>query len=468
MKKYILGFIFAIMTPVMLAYAATPMLTVTGNDDNNNVTLRVTGGEVNAPVVFFYNQNVAGQGNVQQRTIGTTDINGNFTTVLSTSGLGISQISPVYVQVGGYQSLPVNWPFGTGGTTATSTNAITFSQASPTLSTGQIGTVTIFGGGGGSYYIASNSNPNFTSASISGNTLTVSGSQQGQTSITVCSTSGPCAVVTPNFNLTGTGTSATTTATGSPMLSQSSLNILPGGQGSITLSGGVTPYTVSILSGSNLSTTLVGNTLYINGGNTTGTTTLNVCSATTATTGSTACTPVTVFVQGQSQATTSAGMLSFTIPLTTAEPLRLSLNGGSGSYFVQPSGTTPVMASVNGNILTLSGSGVGSATVNVCSTGNTTTGASTTCLPINVTVTAASTGGGTGGGFLFDTNLSMGMSGQDVLELQNRLRDEGYFTATPTGYYGPITEAAVRSYQTANGLPAVGVVGPMTRALLNQ
>jgi N-acetylmuramoyl-L-alanine amidase len=75
---------------------------------------------------------------------------------------------------------------------------------------------------------------------------------------------------------------------------------------------------------------------------------------------------------------------------------------------------------------------------------------------------------GTGGGFLFDADLAIGMSGQDVLELQNRLRDEGYFTATPTGYFGPITRSAVMAYQSAMGISATGYVGPLTRAQLNQ
>jgi hypothetical protein len=462
MKKYILGLMFAVMAPVMFAYAATPMLTVTGNDNNDSVTVRVTGGEINSPVELFYNRLV---GDVaERRTLGTTDINGNFTGVVSTAGLGIIQISPVYVQVGGYQSLPVNWPLGTGGTTATSSNIITFTPAAPNFPLGQSGTVTISGGAGGTYYIASNSNPNFTSASVSGNTLTLSGSQLGQSTITVCSTAGPCAVITPNFSSTGMTTGTTTAATGSPMLSQSSLNINQGGQGSIMLSGGTAPYTVSVLGGNSVSTTLVGSTLYVNG-NTTGTTMLTICSANTATAG-TACAPLTVNVQGQGQATTT-GALSLTFPLVSGETMRLSLSGGNGTYFVQSSGTTPVTASVNGNMLTLVGTTVGSASLNVCSG---TSAAATTCLPIGVIVTSTSNNNnnGTGGGFLFETNLSMGMSGQDVLELQNRLRDEGYFNVTPTGYYGPLTASAVRAYQAANGLSSVGIVGPQTRALLNQ
>jgi peptidoglycan hydrolase-like protein with peptidoglycan-binding domain len=38
-----------------------------------------------------------------------------------------------------------------------------------------------------------------------------------------------------------------------------------------------------------------------------------------------------------------------------------------------------------------------------------------------------------------------------------------------TGYFGPLTMSAVRSYQTRNGItPASGYVGPKTRAFLNK
>jgi N-acetylmuramoyl-L-alanine amidase len=52
--------------------------------------------------------------------------------------------------------------------------------------------------------------------------------------------------------------------------------------------------------------------------------------------------------------------------------------------------------------------------------------------------------------------------------LQKRLKSDGYFTGSVTGYFGPLTKAALESYQTKNGLSAVGVVGPSTRALLNK
>ena len=59
-------------------------------------------------------------------------------------------------------------------------------------------------------------------------------------------------------------------------------------------------------------------------------------------------------------------------------------------------------------------------------------------------------------------NLSQGMSGTQVMNLQTAL---GGLTAD--GNFGPLTKAAVVSYQSAHGLTADGVVGPMTAASIN-
>lgn len=71
--------------------------------------------------------------------------------------------------------------------------------------------------------------------------------------------------------------------------------------------------------------------------------------------------------------------------------------------------------------------------------------------------------------FQFLTNLGLGMSGNDVTELQKRLRAEGYFVyPTNTGYFGPFTQIAVMLYQVAHNItPVSGYVGPITRAVLN-
>ncbi len=70
--------------------------------------------------------------------------------------------------------------------------------------------------------------------------------------------------------------------------------------------------------------------------------------------------------------------------------------------------------------------------------------------------------------FTFNTNLHLGMSGTDVLELQKRMVLEKCATYMPTGWFGPLTLLSVIKYQLKNNIaPAFGYVGPLTRASLN-
>lgn len=69
----------------------------------------------------------------------------------------------------------------------------------------------------------------------------------------------------------------------------------------------------------------------------------------------------------------------------------------------------------------------------------------------------------------FAANLTIGSTGEDVNQLQTILIAAGYLTiATPTGYFGPLTEAAVKLWQAAHNVPATGFVGPLTIAELNK
>ncbi len=52
--------------------------------------------------------------------------------------------------------------------------------------------------------------------------------------------------------------------------------------------------------------------------------------------------------------------------------------------------------------------------------------------------------------------LSIGSRGQQVRDLQTRLRAQGLYSGRPDGIYGPRTQQGVRQFQQREGLPQTG------------
>ena len=61
-----------------------------------------------------------------------------------------------------------------------------------------------------------------------------------------------------------------------------------------------------------------------------------------------------------------------------------------------------------------------------------------------------------------DMTLRLGSQCDEVIMLQSRLRDLGYYKYKITNYYGEKTRDAVAAFQKVNGLTADGVAGPET------
>ena len=60
-------------------------------------------------------------------------------------------------------------------------------------------------------------------------------------------------------------------------------------------------------------------------------------------------------------------------------------------------------------------------------------------------------------------NLALGAEGDDVVSLQEFLRDNGYLSANATGYFGSLTSQAVAKWQSSEDVLAVGILGPISR-----
>jgi hypothetical protein len=61
-----------------------------------------------------------------------------------------------------------------------------------------------------------------------------------------------------------------------------------------------------------------------------------------------------------------------------------------------------------------------------------------------------------------------GMTVAAVRRLQAELTRLGYFHHVVTGYYGPVTTAAVKKFQLSAGLKPNGIWGPLSKAALTQ
>ncbi len=58
----------------------------------------------------------------------------------------------------------------------------------------------------------------------------------------------------------------------------------------------------------------------------------------------------------------------------------------------------------------------------------------------------------------------IGSRGQEVINIQTRLKNWGYYSGTVDGVFGSRTQSAVKSFQRKNGLTPDGVAGPATLA----
>ena len=65
-----------------------------------------------------------------------------------------------------------------------------------------------------------------------------------------------------------------------------------------------------------------------------------------------------------------------------------------------------------------------------------------------------------------DNLMLQGDKGEEVVRVQTRLSDLGFYTYKPTGSYQTVTKSAVIAYQVASGLMSDGSIGSETQSVL--
>lgn len=249
--------------------------------------------------------------------------------------------------------------------------SLSFSISSVTVTPGVSVPITI-SGGTGSYSIINNSNSAVIQANISGATVTLSTTNtSGSAAITVCSSDmSSCGII----NATAGTTSTTPIA-----FSQTNPTISVGQNLSLTVSGGGsnTYYVSSNSNTTALQTGINGSTLTLTGSSN-GTAVVTICSSTGT------CGYLTVTISYVSNGGTLQ-LSQSTLSMLTGQVISVTITGGTTPYNLGSNPGTIFQASLNGNIITLSGISAGSSTLYVCSAGG-------ACATLTVIVNSSGAG----------------------------------------------------------------------------
>jgi hypothetical protein len=319
------------------------------------------------------------------------------------------------------------------GNVANSTIASTTVYASPnnlTLSIGQTQTVALTSSQNGSetYYVGSNANSGIAVVNVSGNNALVSASSYGGTNVTICAVGvNNCANLYVFVSQGASGSASAVTTVTTP-LALTSFSISSNNVNSAFMAAGDA---LTFTFNANQSISMP--TVTINGSQ--------------------------IAVYGS-----NAGPYTVIYAMTGTEslPLTISLN------IANAGGASVRQVFTIGNSSSIAASAMPSVTTASCPNGYTCvaqpgiSGSTTTAVP------SASAGPYSFNRYLYAGMMKLGESDPDVYALQQRLKADGVYAGPITGYFGIQTQAAVEAFQKKHGLTALGVIGPSTRALLNQ
>jgi len=416
--------------------------------------------------------------------------------VLTATGVSAGSVSVnVCSSGGGCKILSV---LVSGSSSSSGSSSLTLSQSSVDIKNGSNATVTI--SGGGSYFIAYNTNTSVASAVINGSNMVVNALAVGSTDVSICQNGGQCAVLKVTVS----------SDTASMSLSQTSLSLTVGSLGKILITGSG-GYSISSNSNSNVvSTTISGSTAIVNAVSV-GSANISICQ------NGGQCMAVAVTVTAAVAAVDGSGWTFCAdekgqCQFTGSQTVRYGANGkyiygtfpGSAlcanAVFGDPienvakqcayGGTIPEGAK---NVSDSSGwtscadekgqcSFSGYQTVRYGANGKYYYGSylnGVGCVnsvfgdPVKNVAKQCFYGGtipkdSTIVKFKFTKVLAYGASGNEVKELQQRLKTEGLYAGAIDGKFLTSTVAAVKKYQKNKGIKQTGNLGALTMAALNK
>ncbi len=408
------------------------------------------GGQTTSPGTISFSQSNVNMAIGQSRTVSlsgpgsfyvslnsnlaavSTNVNGSILTINALQS-GSAILSVCSAGNGSTSCGAVNVTIASSGNVANSTIASTTVYASPnnlTLSIGQTQTVALTSSQNGSetYYVGSNANSGIAVVNVSGNNALVSASSYGGTNVTICAVGvNNCANLYVFVSQGASGSASAVTTVTTP-LALTSFSISSNNVNSAFMAAGDA---LTFTFNANQSISMP--TVTINGSQ--------------------------IAVYGS-----NAGPYTVIYAMTGTEslPLTISLN------IANAGGASVRQVFTIGNSSSIAASAMPSVTTASCPNGYTCvaqpgiSGSTTTAVP------SASAGPYSFNRYLYAGMMKLGESDPDVYALQQRLKADGVYAGPITGYFGIQTQAAVEAFQKKHGLTALGVIGPSTRALLNQ
>ena len=367
------------------------------------------------------------------------NINGNILTLIANAGTGTSTIN-ICAYAGSCGSVTANVTSSVG-----SNGSISLSQSTVSILAGQSTNITILGGST-PYSMSSANSTNIFNSSINGNILTIYGVNPGYSSANICSSTGctTLSVTVSNTNI----------SSNPPTFSQNNVPLTIGQQATVYISGTGGYYISSNSNPTVASLQISGNSAIVSA-LTAGSTNVSICQSNGQ------CSILSAVISGSSNNLA----LSFSqnnLSLTAGQSSTVYLTGNGGYYLSNNSNPTVASLQISGNSAIVSALTAGSDSISICQTGG-------QCASLSVVVSVANnTNTNSQVNYTFPRYLGYGDKGDDVLQLQNLLKEKGYLLATPNGRYGPATKLAVQKFQKDNGIKQSGNVGPSTKNILNQ